>query len=138
MASSDAKREAISQPYRFEVELISEQPDLDLQSQLHQPAFLAFSPDGLSIHGLIYQVAQDESGKRLTRYTLSIVQQLSYLALRTNRQTFQHLTVPQIVALVPQEFSIQNKLPSCKWPERAAVRSAAVSASLGLLPAEDR
>jgi len=29
--------------------------DLDLQSLLHQRAFLAFSPDGLGIHGLIYQ-----------------------------------------------------------------------------------
>lgn len=29
LASSDAKGEAISQPYRFEVELISERPDLD-------------------------------------------------------------------------------------------------------------
>jgi uncharacterized protein involved in type VI secretion and phage assembly len=93
-------REAISQPYRFEVELISENAELDLQSLLHQRAFLAFTPDGLGIHGLIYQVAQAESGKRLTRYTLSIVPQLSYLALRTNQRIFQHLTVPQIIAQV--------------------------------------
>ena len=99
-------REAISQPYRFEVELISENAELDLQSLLHQRAFLAFTPDGLGIHGLIYQVAQAESGKRLTRYKLSIVPQLSYLALRTNQRIFQHLTVPQIVAQVLQEHGI--------------------------------
>ncbi len=97
LASSDAKYTAISQPYRFEVELISENAELDLQSLLHQRAFLAFSPNGLGIHGLIYLVAQTESGKRLTRYKLSIVAQLSYLALRTNQLTFQHLTVSQIV-----------------------------------------
>jgi type VI secretion system secreted protein VgrG len=106
LASSDAKCEAISQPYRFEVELISENAELDLQSLLHQRAFLAFTPDGLGIHGLIYQVAQAESGKRLTRYKLSIVPQLSYLALRTNQRIFQHLTVPQIVAQVLQEHGI--------------------------------
>ena len=99
-------REAISQPYRFEVELISENAELDLQSLLHQRTFLAFTPDGLGIHGLIYQVAQAESGKRLTRYKLSIVPQLSYLALRTNQRIFQHLTVPQIVAQVLQEHGI--------------------------------
>jgi type VI secretion system secreted protein VgrG len=68
LASSDAKLNTINQPYHFELELISERPDLDLQSLLHQPAFLAFPPDGLGIHGQIYQVAQGESGKRLTRY----------------------------------------------------------------------
>ena len=100
-------REAISQPYRFELELISENPQLDLQSLLHQPAFLAFSPDGLGIHGLIYRVAQGEAGKRLTRYSLSIVPQLSYLAHRSNQRIFQHLTVPQIVATVLEEHGIQ-------------------------------
>ncbi|MDH0690321.1 type VI secretion system tip protein VgrG, partial [Stutzerimonas stutzeri] len=39
-------REAISQPYRFDLELVSERPDLDLESLLHRPAFLAFAPDG--------------------------------------------------------------------------------------------
>jgi type VI secretion system secreted protein VgrG len=106
LASPDAKCEAISQTYRFELELISEKAELDLQSLLHQRAFLAFTPDGLGIHGLIYQIAQAESGKRLTRYKLSIVPQLSYLALRTNQRIFQHLTVPQIVAQVLQEHGI--------------------------------
>lgn len=123
MASPDAKGETISQPYRFELELVSERPDLELQSLLHQRAFLAFSPDGLGIHGLIYQVAQGESGKRLTRYKLSIVPQLSYLALRTNQRIFQHLTVPQIVAQVLQEHGIalggyQFQLGPTVYPKR--------------------
>ncbi|MEX6500728.1 type VI secretion system tip protein TssI/VgrG [Pseudomonas zhanjiangensis] len=116
-------REAISQPYRFEVELISEQADLDLQSLLHRYAFLAFSPDGPGIHGQIFQVAQGESGKRLTRYRLSLVPQLSYLALRTNQRIFQHLTVPQIVATVLEEHGIlagayQFQLGPTVYPER--------------------
>jgi type VI secretion system secreted protein VgrG len=116
-------REAISQPYRFEVELISELPDLDLQSLLHQPAFLAYTPDGLGIHGLIYQVAQGQSGKRLTRYRLSIVPQLSYLTHRTNQRIFQQLTVPQIIAQVLEEHGIlagayQFQLGPSVYPER--------------------
>jgi type VI secretion system secreted protein VgrG len=44
LASSDTKGKAIGQPYRFELELISENAELDLQSLLHQRAFLAFPP----------------------------------------------------------------------------------------------
>ena len=100
-------REAISQPYRFDLELVSERPDLDLQSLLHCPAFLAFAPDGSGVHGLVHQAAQGESGKRLTRYRLTLVPQLAYLAHRTNQRVFQHLTVPQIVAQVLEEHGIQ-------------------------------
>jgi len=100
-------REAISQPYRFDLELVSERPDLDLESLLHRPAFLAFAPDGSGIHGLVHQAAQGESGNRLTRYRLTLVPQLAYLAHRTNQRIFQHLTVPQIVAQVLEEHGIQ-------------------------------
>ena len=100
-------REAISQPYRFDLELVSERPDLDLVSLLHRPAFLAFAPDGSGVHGLVHQAAQGESGKRLTRYRLTLVPQLAYLAHRTNQRIFQHLTVPQIVAQVLEEHGIQ-------------------------------
>ncbi len=100
-------REAISQPYRFDLELVSERPDLDLESLLHRPAFLAFAPDGSGVHGLVHQAAQGESGQRLTRYSLTLVPQLAYLAHRTNQRIFQHLTVPQIVARVLEEHGIQ-------------------------------
>ncbi len=100
-------REAISQPYRFDLELVSERPDLDLQSLLHRPAFLAFAPDGSGVHGLVHQAAQGESGQRLTRYRLTLVPQLAYLAHRTNQRIFQHLTVPQIIAQVLEEHGIQ-------------------------------
>jgi len=50
-------REAISQPYRFDLELVSERPDLDLESLLHCPAFLAFAPDGSGVHGLVHQAS---------------------------------------------------------------------------------
>jgi len=99
--------EAISQPYRFELEVVSERPDLDLQALLHKPAFLAFDPAGKGIHGLVHRIAQGESGQRLTRYRLTLVPQLAYLAHRTNQRIFQHLTVPQIVAQVLEEHGIQ-------------------------------
>ena len=48
--------EGISQPYRFDLELVSENPDLDLEKLLHKQAFLAFDPKGSGIHGQIYRV----------------------------------------------------------------------------------
>ena len=116
-------REAINQTYRFDLDLVSERADLDLQSLLHQPAFLVLSPAGNGIHGLIYRVAQSESGKRLTRYQLSIVPQLAYLAHRTDQRIFQHLTVPQIIAQVLAGHGIQAdacrfQLGPAAYPER--------------------
>jgi type VI secretion system secreted protein VgrG len=93
-------REAISQPFAFELELVSELPDLDLESLLHQAAFLALDQTGSGIHGQIYRVAQGESGKRLTRYQLSLCPQLAYLAHRTNQRIFQHLSVAKIISQV--------------------------------------
>src|SRR3990167_9340901 len=100
-------REAISQPFEFELELVSERPDLDLESLLHQSAFLALSQAGNGIHGQIYSVAQGESGKRLTRYHVTLRPQLAYLAHRTNQRIFQHLTVEKIIGQVLEEHGIQ-------------------------------
>src|SRR5690606_20842883 len=65
-------REGLSKPYRFEIELVSELPDLDIEDLLHVPAFLAFAGENSGVHGLIYSVAQGEAGKRLTRYRVTL------------------------------------------------------------------
>lgn len=99
-------KEAISQPFRFELELVSERPDLDLESLLHCQAFLSFDADGSGVHGQIYQVGQGDSGKRLTRYHLSLVPRLTYLGHRINQRIFQHLSVPQIVERILKDHAI--------------------------------
>ncbi|MGN5594229.1 hypothetical protein, partial [Stutzerimonas nitrititolerans] len=38
--------EKLNQPYRFDIEAVSERPDLDLETLLHRPAYLAFGPAG--------------------------------------------------------------------------------------------
>ncbi|WP_371922470.1 hypothetical protein [Pseudomonas sp. H3(2019)] len=64
--------EGISQTFRFDLELVSENPDPDLETLLHKQAFLAFDAasskgGGSGIHGQIYRVAQGDADKRLTR-----------------------------------------------------------------------
>ncbi|ROM77630.1 type IV secretion protein Rhs [Pseudomonas brassicacearum] len=101
-------QEAISQPYRFDVELVSERPDLALEELLHCQAYLGFDAPGRGIHGQVYSVAQGDSGKRLTRYQISLVPRLAYLRHRTNQRIFQHLSVPAIITRVLKDHGIQS------------------------------
>ena len=98
--------EAISQPYRFDLELVSERSDLALEELLHRQAFLGFGEGEGGIHGQVYSVTQGDSGKRLTRYQISLVPRLAYLRHRINQRIFQHLSVPDIVARVLKEHGI--------------------------------
>ncbi|WPO47384.1 type VI secretion system tip protein VgrG [Pseudomonas sp. S1Bt23] len=100
--------EGISQAFRFDLELVSENPGLDLETLLHKQAFLAFDPQGSGIHGQIYRVAQGDAGKRLTRYQVSLVPQLAYLEHRTNQRIYQQLSAPRIIALILEEHGIQG------------------------------
>ncbi len=100
--------EALSQPYRFDLELVGEQADLDLESLLHRQVYLGFDALGHGVHGLVERVAQGDSGRRLTRYQLSVVPQLAYLKHSSHQRIFQHKTVPQIVAAVLAGQGIQS------------------------------
>ncbi|MEC4240245.1 type VI secretion system Vgr family protein [Pseudomonas sp. DSV-1] len=99
--------EAISRLYAIHIELVSEYPDFDLESLLCQPAFLQFGLNGEGIHGHIEEVSVGESGRRLTRYQLTLVPALHYVQFSHNQRIFQHLTVPQIVAQVLKGHGIQ-------------------------------
>ncbi|MBV6751911.1 type VI secretion system tip protein VgrG [Pseudomonas chlororaphis] len=98
--------EAISQPYRFELELVSRQPDLNLDELLHRQGFLAFNNGGAGIHGQIYGIGQGDTGQRWTHYQLTLVPQLAYLAHRFNQRIFQNRSVPQIIAQVLKDHGI--------------------------------
>ncbi|UUW71174.1 type VI secretion system Vgr family protein [Pseudomonas oryzihabitans] len=117
-------REAIGQPYRFQLELVSERPDWPLESLLHRRAFLALGPADLGVHGQIAAVAQGDSGHRLTRYRIELVPRLAYLAHRTNSRIFQGLSVPEILAQLLQQHGILDgdyrfALGPTRYPPRA-------------------
>ncbi|MDT3721184.1 type VI secretion system tip protein VgrG [Pseudomonas oryzihabitans] len=97
--------EAIGQPYRFQLDLVSERPDWPLEQLLHRRAYLGLTP-GAGIHGQIAAVAQGDSGQRLTRYRLDLVPRLAYLAHRVNSRIFQQRSVPQILAQLLAEHGI--------------------------------
>ena len=101
-------RETLNKPYRFDIELISQNASLDLDALINQTAYLAFGPSGKGVHGVVYAITQGDSGKRLTRYRVSLRPQLAYLAHRYNQRIFQHLTVPQIISQVLEDHGIQS------------------------------
>ena len=98
--------EAISTPFAFTVELVSERADLALDALLHQPAYLAFDGEGNGVHGKISSIALSSPGPRLTHYRLTLVPQLAYLEHRTNQRIFQRQTVQQIIETVLEEHGI--------------------------------
>ncbi|MBC3363620.1 type VI secretion system tip protein VgrG [Pseudomonas sp. SWRI154] len=98
--------EAISAPYQFDVDLVSEQKNITLEHLLHKQAFLVFDHQGRGIHGQIHRVAQYDSGKRLSHYSVQLVPRLAYLQYRTNQRIFQQTSVPQIIATILKEHGI--------------------------------
>ena len=99
--------ETISQLYEISIELVSENPDINLETLLSQPAFLQFGHNGEGIHGCIEDVFVGEVGKRLTRYHLTLVPALHYLQFSDNQRIFQYQNVPQIITKVLQGHGIQ-------------------------------
>lgn len=100
-------KEAISELYAIRIELVSEHSNIDLEPLLCQPAFLQFGFKGEGLHGHIEDVYVGESGKRLTRYIVSLVPALHYLQFSQNPRIFQHLSVPQVLAKVLEGHGIQ-------------------------------
>lgn len=99
--------ETISALYSIKVDLVSEDPDIDLESLLNQPAFLQFGLNGEGIHGHIVEVSVGDPGKRLTRYSVSLAPALYCLQFSHDQRIFQGQTVPQIIAQVLEGHGIQ-------------------------------
>ncbi|RMV79555.1 Type IV secretion protein Rh [Pseudomonas caricapapayae] len=114
--------EAISQPFSFTLDLVSECTSLNLESLLGQPVFLQFAPDDVGIHGLIDQIAQGDSGHRLTHYSITLRPHLARLEHRTNRRIFQNLTVSQIIEQVMHDHGLRDNEfrlnPGTTYPKR--------------------
>jgi len=98
--------EAISRPYLFNVEFVSERSDLDLENLFDKEAFLTLDAKGSGIHGRIYHIAQRGHRQHLTCYSLALVPHLSYLRHRISHRIYQQFSVPKIVALILEEHGI--------------------------------
>lgn len=108
-------RERISQPYRFDVELVSPKADVDARAMLQNPALIGIKQgipirggsqrgvQTLKMHGVLSSFEQAERNKDWVRYRASLVPRLARLGITQRTRIFMDKTVPQIVEEVLKE-----------------------------------
>ncbi|MEX2530038.1 MAG: type VI secretion system tip protein TssI/VgrG [Gemmatimonadota bacterium] len=91
--------EAISRPFRFNLELVSVRTDVDGRELLRTPAAITFPlHDGSTrtIHGLFRRFAQTGMSEDLAQYRAEIVAWPWFLTLRRRRRVFQEMSILEI------------------------------------------
>ena len=108
-------REAISQPYSFDLELISTNLEIDFAGLLQQPVAVGIKQGvdvkgsksrGImthKIHGVLAEFEQGERGGEWAAYRATVVPRLWRLSLTQHSRIFLDKTVPQIVEQILQE-----------------------------------
>ena len=93
--------ERISTPFRFVLELLSDDPNVDMKGLLTQPVVLSIKLDDENerqIHGLISRMKLVEYGDDgMAMYQAEMVPWLWFLTLYSNCRIFQNKSVPDIV-----------------------------------------
>ena len=111
-------REAVCEPFRFEVSLLSSSAELDLAPMLGQPVGLRLAgPAPRAWNGLCTGFGLTGSDGGLARYTLTIEPFTALLQLRRNALIFQDLDVHGIVARVLDD----HPLSSFRWEAAQAL-----------------
>ena len=91
--------EGLSQCYRFEIELVSREANLDLRTVLQSPAtFTLLRDEGdIPFHGILAQFHHLHQVDESTFYRAVLVPKLWWLGLTHHNQVFLNKTVPQML-----------------------------------------
>lgn len=107
--------ETISQPFRFEIDLISSDPDILFEDVINQPASLTMyrGDDGTEINGIVADFEQTFMSDGLDEYRYGyravLVPRLWRLSLSTQSRIFQNLTVEEIVHIILRDADVTHK-----------------------------
>jgi type VI secretion system secreted protein VgrG len=104
--------EAISQPFRFELELLA-QPSTELTKLIGQPVTVTMrvgAKETRYFHGLISRFTQGARGERFIRCRAEMVPQLWVLNKKVRSRIFQHLSVPDILEQVLAGLKVRYDL----------------------------
>jgi len=97
-------RESISQPFRFELNLLSEQRQIDFDAAVGMRATIKLLKENGEpqryVNGHVVSFSQGGSVQNLYRYRASLVPWLWLLSYSGGCRIFQHKTVPQIVSQI--------------------------------------
>jgi type VI secretion system secreted protein VgrG len=104
--------EAVSSPYGYTLDLLSEDPAIAAADVLRTPMAVTIKTlDGQGerfIHGLVRSFTQLGQSDGLTEYRAEIVPWLWFLSLSSDCRIFQNLTVPDIVTQVFKEWGYSD------------------------------
>ncbi|MGH8467113.1 MAG: contractile injection system protein, VgrG/Pvc8 family, partial [Pseudomonas sp.] len=111
--------EALSEPFRLELDLASEHDNADPTALLDRPAVFTISRDGepvRQVHGIVTAFDQGDSGFRRTRYRAVVEPSLVRLNLRHNSRIFQRMGVQDILTTLLKEQHVLSRfdLPRAK------------------------
>jgi type VI secretion system secreted protein VgrG len=118
--------ERLSQPFSFKLELASEDPEIEFEKVINQPALLTLygRDEPRYVHAMISRFEQGDQGERFTTYYANLVPRIWYLAHRHNCRIFQHQDVKQIIEQVLKDagftgedyrFALQQSYPTREY-----------------------
>ncbi|WP_292953097.1 MULTISPECIES: type VI secretion system tip protein VgrG [unclassified Neptuniibacter] len=107
--------ETLSTAFEFSLELVSENPDIELIDLLNSSAVIKLLDQSCDenehtryIHGIISSAELGESGVRQTTYHLTLVPKIWPLRYRINSRIFQFKTVEEIITQLLEEAGLQT------------------------------
>jgi len=92
--------EGISKCYAFEVTLVSDNLEIDLQGVMENPAKITFHREGgddVSYHGILLSFEQLHEVNKLAFYRAHLVPRLTWLSFTEHNQVFLDKSVPEII-----------------------------------------
>ena len=112
--------EAVSSPFRFEILLVSDDPDIAFGDVVNQRATLImkrFEGEDRKVHGIVTHMRQANRVDRFIAYSVILEPRVKLLSLSFRSKIFQHMTVEEIVTEVLQESGITGG--DVKWNLKA-------------------
>jgi len=99
-------KEAVNEPFVFDVELLIHDSVPDLASLLYRPATLYFGPPGSCICGQLHELVQRDQGQGSRLCQIRLGPKLACLGQRFSQRIFSGRSVPQIIDQVLKEHGI--------------------------------
>lgn len=103
--------EALSEPFRLEVDLASANPAVNFTDVLDKPALFTLHQNGRAVrhvHGLVSSFEQLDTGFRRTRYRAIVEPTLARAGLRSDWRIFQQQSVPKIIEQILKKQRITH------------------------------
>lgn len=104
--------ESISQPFRFEIELVSADPDIDFADVINRPAALITMRgpmEAIPFYGIVTDFQQAGRTEDQYGYRAILMPRFWLLSLNYQSRIFQNMTVEEIVTQVLQEAGLTGE-----------------------------